>query len=108
MRHLLITAFIFCFFISYSQNTRSIVEDYLNDNYHEYQLTDDDVDEFVITKQIDSKSLQGKQVYIQQSIPAYPVIGISDSINVGQKKSGVSILKINIQNRTFTKKLIIQ
>ena len=74
MRNYIFLFFSLSFIISYSQNSQSIIEDYLNDNHRQYQLELDDVDEFRINKQFNSESLNGKHVYIQQTIQGYPVL----------------------------------
>ena len=80
MRNYLFLLFSLLYIVSYSQNPQSLIENYLNDNYRQYQLELDDVDEFRINKQFDSESLNGKHVYIQQTIQDQPVFNAISSV----------------------------
>ena len=94
MRKYIFFFFSLSFIFSYSQNSKSIIEDYLNDNYRQHQLELDDIDAFRINKEFNSKSLNGKHVYIQQTIQDYPVFNAISSVFI---KKG----KVEVFNSSF-------
>lgn len=98
MRYYLALFLCFCVAFAFSQDTRSIIQDHLSQHHREYQLNAEDINEFSINDQYDSKSLNGKHVYIQQTVQGYPISNAIASVFI---KNG----KVEVFNSSFISNL---
>ncbi|MDR9399810.1 MAG: T9SS-dependent M36 family metallopeptidase [Psychroflexus sp.] len=65
---------------AFSQESYQTIQNFLNDNHQRYQLNFEDVQNFEITKAFDSKSLEGKHVYIQQTYQGEKIFNAIGSV----------------------------
>ena len=98
MRYYLALFLCFSVACAISQDTRSIIEGHLNEHHRDHQLNAEDVSEFSINDQYDSESLNGKHVYIQQTVQGYPVSNAIASVFI---KNG----KVEVFNSSFISNL---
>jgi len=96
MRYYLTLLLSLCLTYAFSQETRSIINGYFNEHHRKHQLDEEDVSEFSINDQYDSESLNGKHVYIQQTVQGYPVFNAIVSVLI---KNG----KVEVFNSSFIK-----
>jgi hypothetical protein len=96
MRYYLTLLLSLCLTYAFSQETRSIINGYFNEHHRKHQLDEEDVSEFSINDQYDSESLNGKHVYIQQTVQGYPVFNAIASVLI---KNG----KVEVFNSSFIK-----
>ncbi len=77
----LLTILVFSFSV-YSQNYRSIVKTYLDNNIQEYNLVEEDVNEWIITNEVYSEKSEVTHIYIQQAYKGIPINGAVGNFSI--------------------------
>lgn len=83
----LLLVFILSFsLISFGQNSKDVIQNYLFKNLEKFNLLEADIEEWKITNEVDSKQTNVRYVYIQQLFKGIPVYNAVSNITLKDNK----------------------